>query len=158
LGREWQGATIQVDFNLPNRFDLKYTTSDGSLAQPVMLHRAIFGSLERFTALLIEHYSGAFPFWLCQTQVAILPISDRHNEYCEQIARALKKLRVRVKLDQRAEKVGAKIRDAQLEQIPYMLVIGDKEVEDQTVAVRDRRQGDLGVMSLGELVKLLSGS
>lgn len=153
LGRSWQGATIQVDFNLPNRFDLKYTSSDGQLDKPVMLHRAIFGSLERFTALLIEHYAGAFPFWLSQTQVSILPISDRHNDYCHEIADQLKKKRIRVKVDERAEKVGAKIRDAQLEQVPYMLVIGDKELEEKKVAVRERRKGDLGSMSLDEFLK-----
>ncbi|MDX1920780.1 MAG: threonine--tRNA ligase [Candidatus Caenarcaniphilales bacterium] len=153
LGRSWQGATIQVDFNLANRFDLKYTATDGSLQKPVMLHRAIFGSLERFTALLIEHYSGAFPFWLSQTQVTILPIADRHNDYCYQIAKELKKKRIRVKVDERAEKISAKIRDAQLEQIPYMFVIGDKEQEEKKIAVRERRKGDLGVMNLEDFLK-----
>ncbi|MDJ0624993.1 MAG: threonine--tRNA ligase [Candidatus Caenarcaniphilales bacterium] len=153
LGRSWQGATIQVDFNLPNRFDLKYTTHEGTTEKPVMLHRAIFGSLERFTALLIEHYSGAFPFWLCQTQVAMLPIADRHNEYCHKISQTLREFKIRAKVDERAEKVNAKIRDAQLEQVPYMIIIGDKELETEQVSVRERRKGDLGTMSISDLLK-----
>ena len=152
LGRAWQGATIQVDFNLPDRFDLKYTSSEGTFEKPVMLHRAIFGSLERFTALLIEHYTGAFPLWLCQTQVAILPIADRHNEFCKTILAKLKEKRIRAKIDVRAEKIGAKIRDAQLEQTPYMLVIGDKEMESQEISVRERRKGDLGSMSISQFM------
>ncbi|MFN5539592.1 MAG: threonine--tRNA ligase [Candidatus Melainabacteria bacterium] len=156
LGRSWQGATIQVDFNLPNRFELKYTSSDGNLEKPVMLHRAIFGSLERFTALLIENYAGAFPFCLSQKQVAILPISDRHNEYCKEIQEALKKVKVRANIDERAEKIGAKIRDAQIEQIPYMLVIGDKEIDEKKISVRDRRKGDLGSMSIDDFLNLIS--
>jgi threonyl-tRNA synthetase len=120
-----------------------------------MLHRAIFGSLERFTALLIENYAGAFPFWLSQKQVAILPISDRHNEYCKEIQEALKKVKVRANIDERAEKIGAKIRDAQIEQIPYMLVIGDKEMEEKKISVRDRRKGDLGSMSIDDFIESL---
>jgi threonyl-tRNA synthetase len=157
LGRSWQGATIQVDFNLPDRFALKFTNAEGQLQKPVMLHRAIFGSLERFTALLIEHYSGSFPFWLCQTQVAILPIADRHNAYCLQLAEELKKHKIRIKVDERAEKIGAKIRDAQLEQVPYMFVIGDKELENEQVSVRERRKGDLGAMNLDEFFNEVKG-
>ena len=156
LGRTWQGATIQVDFNLPNRFDLKYTDSSGQYQKPVMLHRAIFGSLERFTALLIENYAGAFPLWLSQKQVSILPIADRHNQYCQEIKQTLKKHKIRAHLDRRAEKIGAKIRDAQLEQIPYMLIIGDQEVANKQVAVRERRKGDLGTMTIDDLLTLLN--
>jgi threonyl-tRNA synthetase len=153
LGRSWQGATVQVDFNLPERFDIKYTAPDGSLKRPVMLHRAIFGSLERFTALLIEHYSGSFPFWLCQTQVSILPIADRHNDYADKLLAKLKDHKIRAKVDYRAEKINSKIRDAQLEQIPYMLIVGDKELEEGKVSVRERRKGDLGSMSIEDLLK-----
>ncbi len=155
LGRAWQGATIQVDFNLPMRFDLKFTNAEGQLEKPVMLHRAIFGSLERFTALLIENYAGAFPFWLCQKQVAILPIADRHNEYCESLVEVLRKAKVRTTIDTRSEKIGSKIRDAQLEQIPYMFVIGDKELENQQITVRERRKGDLGTMTLDQFMSKL---
>ncbi|HEY9886335.1 MAG TPA: threonine--tRNA ligase, partial [Vampirovibrionales bacterium] len=158
LGREWQGATIQLDFNLPKRFDLKFTNSQGEYEQPVMLHRAIFGSLERFTALLIEHYSGSFPLWLSQTQVSILPISDRHNDYCHELAKELKKHKIRVKVDERSEKVNAKIRDAQLDQIPYMLIVGDKEFENKQVAVRERRKGDIGVMDLSAFIDELKSN
>lgn len=153
IGRSWQGATIQVDFNLPERFDLKFTNSEGKEERPVMLHRAIFGSLERFTALLIEHYAGAFPLWLCQTQVLLLPIADRHNEYCQNISEKLIAEGFKVKIDSRAEKIGAKIRDAQLEQVPYMIIVGDKELETQTLSVRERRKGDLGSIGIDELVK-----
>jgi threonyl-tRNA synthetase len=154
LGRWWQGATIQLDFNLPERFQLAYTGADGQMHRPVMLHRAIFGSLERFTGLLIEHYGGAFPVWLCQTQVAILPIADRHLDYCYAIRGELVDAGLRGSVDPRAEKVNAKIRDAQLEQIPFMLVIGDREMEAGKVSVRERRQGDLGSMSGQEFVRL----
>lgn len=152
IGREWQGATIQVDFNLPERFDLKYSDQDGTLKRPVMLHRAIFGSLERFTALLIENYSGAFPSWLCETQVKVLPITDRSEDYAQTVIDKLKEAGIRVKGDFRSEKVQAKIRDAQLEQVPHMLIIGDKEQENNQVAVRERRQGDIGVMSVEEFI------
>ncbi len=157
LGRAWQGATIQLDFNLPERFDLKYVNSEGQFERPVMLHRAIFGSLERFVGTLIEHYAGAFPFWLCYTQVTILPIADRHCQYARELALELRKHKIRVKVDERMEKVNAKIRDAQLDQIPYMLVIGDKELAEKQVAVRERRQGDLGVMNLAAFLELIAG-
>ncbi|MDX1917926.1 MAG: threonine--tRNA ligase [Candidatus Caenarcaniphilales bacterium] len=155
LGRIWQGATIQLDFNLPERFDLKFTNSEGKSERPVMLHRAIFGSLERFTALLIENYAGVFPIWLCETHVAILPIADRHNDYAGEIQKRLKQKRLRTMVDKRSEKVNAKIRDAQIAQTPYMVVVGDKEVENKTVAVRERREGDLGSMSLTDFENLV---
>lgn len=148
LGREWQGPTVQVDFNLPQRFDLTYIGEDGKEKTPVMIHRAILGSLERFLGALIEHYGGAFPLWLAPVQVIILPIADRHNAYAEKIAAELKKQELRVEVDGRREKIGAKIRDAQLQKIPYMLIVGEKEVEAGTVAVRQREKGDLGTMSL----------
>ncbi len=152
IGRQWQGATIQVDFNLPERFDLTYRDSDGSEKRPVMLHRAIFGSLERFTALLIEHYAAAFPFWLCETQIMILPIADRHNEYCEKLYTELKSKKIKCKIDSRGEKINAKIRDAQISQTPYMLIVGDKEMGENKIAVRERRKGDLGTMTLDEFL------
>ena len=152
IGRQWQGATVQLDFNLPERFDLNYIDRDSNKQRPVMLHRAIFGSMERFTALLIEHFAGAFPFWLCYTQIMLLPIADRHNNYCEELKNKLLKAGFRVKLDSRAEKINSKIRDAQLEQVPYMLVVGDKELETEQVSVRERRAGDLGLMSLDKFL------
>lgn len=152
LGREWQGATVQVDFNLPERFNLKYIDSDNSTKRPVMLHRAIFGSLERFTALLIENYAGAFPFWLSKVQAQILPIADRHHEYAKSIK---KQLNIRTNIDSRSEKVNAKIRDAQLDQIPYMLIVGDKEMETNTISIRHRRSGDIGSMAIGDFIKYL---
>ena len=153
IGRTWQGATVQVDFNLPERFDLKFTNSAGEAERPVMLHRAIFGSLERFTALLIEHYAGAFPLWLSEKQVIILPIADRHNQRATEILEQLKQKKIRAKIDQRAEKINAKIRDAQLEQIPYMLVLGDKEIFSGEISVRERRKGKLGSMTLEDFLK-----
>lgn len=156
LGRVWQGATIQVDFNLPERFDLTYRDADGQAKRPVMLHRAIFGSLERFTALLIENYAGVFPLWLSQTQVKVLPIADRHHEYAQQVAKQMKEHGIRAQIDPRSEKVQAKIRDAQLEQIPYMLILGDNEADNQLVAVRERRQGDMGNMSIDAFIGLVS--
>jgi len=131
---------------------------DGVRQRPVMLHRAIFGSLERFTALLTEHYEGAFPFWLCERQISILPIADRHNEYCQQLAEKLRDKGLRVGLDIRPEKINAKIRDAQLEQIPYMLIAGDAEINSEQVSVRERRKGDLGSMSVGEFLDLAISS
>jgi threonyl-tRNA synthetase len=148
LGREWQGPTVQVDFNLPNRFDLTYTAEDGKGRTPVMIHRAILGSLERFLGALIEHYGGAFPLWLAPVQVIILPIADRHNDYAEKIAAELKKQELRVEVDGRREKIGAKIRDAQMQKIPYMLIVGEKEAAAGMVAVRQREKGDLGTMTL----------
>lgn len=144
IGRTWQCATVQLDFNLPQRFELKYQDSDGSLKTPVMLHRAIFGSLERFAGTLIEHYAGAFPTWLSPTQVAILPIADRHQEAAKAYETQLLDLGVRVKVDDRNEGIGHKIRDAQLAKHPYMLILGDKELESNTISIRSRSRGDLG--------------
>ncbi|MBI3309063.1 MAG: threonine--tRNA ligase [Candidatus Melainabacteria bacterium] len=150
LGRIWQGATIQLDFNLPQRFDLKYIAKDGSQEQPVMVHRAIYGALERFAAIIIEHFAGAFPLWLSYKQVTVLPISDRHIEYANKIVSELKSQNIRINLDSRAESVNAKIRDAQLEKIPYMLIVGDKEINENKISVRSRKKGDIGLMNITE--------
>jgi len=153
IGRSWQGPTIQVDFNLPERFDLNYIGEDGAKHRPVMIHRVVLGSMERFIGALTEHYAGAFPLWLAPVQVVVLPISDRHVEYAGKVKGQLEGAGVRVELDERREKIGLKIREAQLQKIPYMLVLGDKEVEAKTVAVRSREKGDLGAKSLDEFLK-----
>ncbi|HEY3316728.1 MAG TPA: threonine--tRNA ligase [Bacillota bacterium] len=148
LGRGWQGPTIQCDFNLPERFDMSYVGEDGAMHRPVMIHRTVLGSMERFVGGLIEHYAGAFPLWLSPVQVRLLPITDRHHEYAAQVAERLRSAGVRAEVDSRNEKVNYKIRQAQVEKVPYMLVVGDKEVESGTVAVRDRAAGDLGPMKV----------
>ncbi len=150
IGRIWQLGTIQLDFNLPERFELEYTGEDGQKHRPVMIHRALFGSIERFFGVLVEHYAGAFPFWLAPVQITVLPITDRINDYAASVAKELKELGFRVETNLKSDKIGAKIRDAQINKIPFMLVLGDKELEDKTIAVRERKQGDLGVMSLDE--------
>jgi threonyl-tRNA synthetase len=141
---------VQFDFNLPERFQLEYTGEDNKPHRPLMIHRALFGSMERFFGVLIEHYAGVFPLWLAPVQVAVLPITDRVNEYAEEIARELRGAGLRVETNLRSEKIGAKIRDAQLQKIPFMLVLGDREMEQRLVAVRERSQGDIGVMSVAE--------
>jgi threonyl-tRNA synthetase len=156
IGRIWQLGTIQVDWNLPERFDLEYTAEDNLKHRPVMIHRALFGSIERFFGVLIEHYAGAFPFWLAPVQIAVLPITDRINEYADSIAAGLKSAGFRVEANTRSDKIGAKIRDAQIQKVPYMLILGDKELEEQTVAVRDRKQGDIGAMSLAEFLEKIT--
>ena len=150
IGRNWQLTTIQFDFNLPQRFQMEYIGEDNKPHQPLMIHRALFGSMERFFGVLIEHYAGAFPLWLAPVQVAVLPITDRVNEYAEGVARELREAGFRVAANLRSEKVQAKIRDAQLQKVPFMLVVGDREMEQKTVAVRERTQGDIGVMPLDE--------
>ncbi|MEQ1922665.1 MAG: threonine--tRNA ligase [Pyrinomonadaceae bacterium] len=150
IGRVWQLGTIQLDFNLPERFELEYTGDDNQKHRPFMIHRALFGSIERFFGVLIEHYAGAFPLWLAPVQVTVLPITDRINDYAEQVAGELRSAGFRVESNTISDKIGAKIRDAQMQKIPYMLVLGDKELEDGTVAVRERKQGDIGVMTLNE--------
>jgi len=144
IGRKWQCATIQLDFQMPERFDLKYTGADNTEHRPVVIHRAIFGSFERFIALLIEHYAGAFPLWLAPVQATLLPIADRHAPHAEAVAEKLKAAGLRVTIDARVEKIGFKIREAQLQKVPYMLVVGDREAADGTVSVRGRSSGDLG--------------
>lgn len=152
LGRPWQGATVQLDFNLPERFDLTYVAEDGAPHRTVMIHRAIFGSVERFVGGLIEHYAGAFPLWLAPVQVTVLPITDRNLGYAEGVAAKLEKAGLRVEVDRRSEKVGAKIRDAQLQKVPFMLIVGDREEEAGTIAVRHRAAGDLGAAPIDEFI------
>jgi threonyl-tRNA synthetase len=150
LGRLWQTTTVQVDFNAPERFDLEYVGSDGERHRPIVIHRALIGSFERFMAVLTEHYAGAFPLWLAPVQAEIIPIADRHLEYAEQVAAELREAGLRVEVDGRREKINAKIRDAQLMKIPYMLVIGDKEVDAKAVSVRLRSEENLGPKPVAE--------
>ena len=155
LGREWQLGTIQVDYNLPERFELEYTGSDNSKHRPVMIHRAPFGSVERFVAVLLEHCAGDFPLWLTSEQVAILPISDKYNEFSEKIHSLLNNYDIRAFVDDRNEKIGKKIRESEIKKIPYMLVIGEKEFENNLVSVRQRSEGDIGSMSIEDFVKTI---
>jgi threonyl-tRNA synthetase len=148
IGRKWQCATIQLDYQIPQRFDLKYIGADNAEHRPVVIHRAIFGSFERFIAMLIEHYAGAWPLWLAPVQIAVLPIADRHLDYARQVQDRLAAAGFRVELDGRVEKISYKIREAQLQKIPYMLVTGDREAAEGTVAVRHRSAGDLGARTL----------
>jgi threonyl-tRNA synthetase len=150
IGRPWQLGTVQLDYNLPSvqRFNLEYIGADNTPHQPVMIHRAPFGSFERFVGMLIEHFAGAFPLWLAPEQVRVMVVSQKVEEYGRNIQRQLFEAGLRVTGDYRAEKIGAKIRDAQLELVPYMLVIGGREAEEGKVAVRDRLEGDLGAMTL----------
>jgi threonyl-tRNA synthetase len=156
LGRTWQCGTIQLDFQLPERFNLEYTGADGEKHCPVMIHRVVFGSVERFIGVLIEHFAGAFPLWLSPVQAVVLPIADRHADRAHEIEAELKKYGIRVKVDDRSEKIGYKIREAQLQKTPYMLVVGDKEVENGTVSVRHRGEGDIGSMELSSLCDRLA--
>jgi threonyl-tRNA synthetase len=153
IGRKWQCATIQLDYQMPQRFDLKYVGADNAEHRPVVIHRAIFGSFERFLALLIEHYAGAWPLWLAPVQVAILPIADRHREHAVSVQRRLEAGGLRVELDDRVEKIGYKIREAQLQKVPYMLVLGDREAAEDQVAVRSRTAGDLGARSVADFMR-----
>ncbi len=155
IGRTWQCSTVQLDFNLPERFDLKYTDSDGAQKRPIMIHRAIFGSLERFAGTLIEHYAGAFPTWLAPEQVAILPIADRHLDFANKLEYDLRQALVRANVDRSNEGIGKKIRDAQLAKVPYMLIVGDKEMESGQVAVRSRSRGDLGTLPFSDFMQQL---
>ncbi|MDP2696454.1 MAG: threonine--tRNA ligase [bacterium] len=154
LGREWQMTTIQLDMNLPKRFDLEYIAADGTKQQPVVLHRAILGSTERFLGILIEHYAGAFPFWLAPVQLKIIPVGEKHLDYAKEIADQLKDYRVEVASEN--ETVGKKIRNAELQKIPYLLVVGDTEISNKTVRVRERQKGDLGEMAVDKFLKDLA--
>jgi len=154
IGRTWQLTTVQFDFNLPERFQLEYIGEDNKPHRPIMIHRALFGSMERFFGVLIEHYAGAFPFWLAPVQVAVLPITDRINDYASAVAGQLRTAGFRVEVNLRSEKIGAKIRDAQLQKVPFMLVLGDREMEQGSVAVRERLQGDIGVMPLTAFMEM----
>jgi threonyl-tRNA synthetase len=152
IGRRWQCATIQLDYQLPERFDLKYVGADNAEHRPVVIHRAIFGSFERFIAMLVEHYAGAFPLWLAPVQAVVLPIADRHAAYAARVRDHLADAGLRVELDARQEKVSYKIREAQVQQVPYMLVVGDRESAEDTVSVRARRGGDLGAQTVAQFL------
>lgn len=156
LGREWQMGTVQVDFQLPLRFNLSYIDSNGEKKTPILVHRAIFGSFERFIGIITEHFAGAFPVWLSPVQVSILPISDHQKEYAEKVKAILEEKGIRVELDARQEKIGYKIREAQLQKVPYMLILGEKEVEVNAVGVRKRKEGDIGQMSIENFVSMIS--
>lgn len=158
LGREWQLGTIQVDYNLPERFELEYTGSDNQKHRPVMIHRAPFGSMERFVAVLLEHCAGDFPLWLATDQMIILPISDKFNEYAEKVSDMLNNSDIRGFVDDRNEKIGKKIRDAELQKIPFMLIVGEKEAENGEVSVRQRGHGDLGSMSIESFTKIIESA
>ncbi len=155
LGRTWQCGTIQLDMQLPERFDLEYVGADGAKHRPVMIHRVVFGSIERFIGVITEHFAGAFPTWLAPVQVKVLPITDRAAERCVEVQKALEAHGVRVETDLRNEKIGFKIREAQMQKIPYMLVLGDKEVEQGLVSVRSRKDGDLGTSTLDDFTAKL---
>jgi threonyl-tRNA synthetase len=156
IGRKWQLGTIQVDYNLPERFDLTYIGEDNAKHRPVMIHRAPFGSLERFIAVLIEHCAGKFPLWLAPVQVKILPISDKFLPYAESVLSELKNADIRAEIDDRNEKIGKKIRDTELAKVPLMLVLGEKEMNESNVAVRRQGKGDLGLSNLPEFIAMIN--
>lgn len=156
IGRRWQLGTIQVDYNLPERFQLEYMGEDNQKHRPVMIHRAPFGSMERFVAVLIEHTGGKFPLWLTPDQAVVLPISEKFNDYAKEVAQKLEMLDVRTIIDDRNEKIGRKIRDNELKRIPYLLVVGEKEMTDGTVAVRKQGEGDKGTMSVDDFAKVVN--
>ena len=157
LGRTWQCGTIQLDFQMPEKFDLNYIGADGQKHRPVMIHRVFYGSIERFTAILTEHFAGAFPVWLAPVQVKVISIMEKQADYANSISKKLNDLDIRAEIDIRNEKMGYKIREAQLEKIPYMIIVGGKEAENSTVSVRSRKDGDLGSMSLdGFIDKIMS--
>jgi len=155
IGRKWQLGTVQLDYNLPERFELEYKGSDNEMHRPVMIHRAPFGSMERFVAILIEHCAGKFPLWLTPEQVKILPISDRFNSYAKEVQELLNNSDIRASIDERAEKIGRKIRDAELERVPYMVIVGEKEVENGEVSPRKQGHGDLGAMKIDDFAELI---
>ena len=156
LGRSWQLGTVQVDYNLPERFELAYAGADNTPHRPVVIHRTLFGSMERFVGILVEQFAGAFPLWLSPVQVAVLPVSDKHNAYGQTVRSALAQADLRVELDESADKIGAKIRRATLQKVPYMCIVGAREQGDQTVSLRHRTAGDAGAVSLAELIRRLS--
>ena len=152
IGRTWQCGTIQLDFQLPRRFELEYIGADGEKHRPIMIHRVLFGSIERFIGILIEHYGGKFPLWLAPVQVKILQVSQKVGEYCNIVLQELKKNGIRCELDDRDEKIGYKIRNAQLEKVPYMLILGSKEEDNNVISVRSREEGDKGEMILQDFI------
>ncbi len=153
IGRTWQCGTIQLDFQLPQRFEMEYVGEDGGKHRPIMVHRVVFGSIERFIGILIEHFAGKFPVWISPVQVKILPITDRQEAYANELCAKLKEKGIRVEVDDRNEKIGYKIREAQMEKVPYMLVVGEKEAEAGLVAVRRRDKGDTGAVSADEFMQ-----
>jgi len=155
LSRTWQCATLQLDFQMPERFELEYVGADGEKHRPVMIHRTVLGSLERFIAILTEHYAGAFPLWLSPVQVVVMPITERTHGFAQSVAKSLSEAGIRVETDLRNEKIGFKIREAQMQKIPYMLVLGDKEEESGQITVRKRSEGDTGAMSLQEFITMI---
>ena len=156
IGRKWQLGTIQVDYNLPERFELEYTGADNLKHRPVMIHRAPFGSMERFVAVLIEHTGGKFPLWLTPDQAVILPISEKFNDYAQKLSDLLNNSDIRTVLDDRNEKIGRKIRDNELKKIPYLLIVGENEARENTVSVRRQGQGDMGTMKIEEFIELIN--
>jgi threonyl-tRNA synthetase len=156
LGRKWQLGTIQVDYNLPERFEMEYTGSDNEKHRPIMIHRAPFGSMERFVAVLLEHCAGNFPLWLTPEQAIVLPISDKFQEYAKKVIHLLKNSEIRALVDERSEKTGRKIRDAELRKIPYMLIVGEKEEASDSVSVRKHGEGDMGSFSVEEFISLVN--
>ena len=155
IGRTWQCGTIQLDFQLPERFELEYVGADGNKHRPIMIHRVVFGSIERFIGILIEHFAGAFPVWLAPVQVKLLPIADRHLDYIYEVKKSLEAKGIRCEVDDRNEKIGYKIREAQVKKIPYMVIAGDKDIENGTIAIRSRKDGDVGAMTPSEFVDLI---
>jgi threonyl-tRNA synthetase len=155
LGREWQASTIQFDFNLPRRFDIEYMDRDGQHKQVVVIHRAIYGSLERFIGCLIEHYAGAFPLWLAPVQVVVMPITDKEDRYAQQILRRCKKQGLRAEINNKSEKINYRIREVEVSKVPYMLILGQREIVDKLVSVRKHKEGNLGQMKLKEFFNLL---
>jgi threonyl-tRNA synthetase len=158
LGREWQLGTIQVDYNLPERFELEYIGADNQKHRPVMIHRAPFGSMERFLAVLLEHCAGDFPLWLTTEQFIVLPISEKFNDYAQKVSEFLNNSDIRGLVDDRNEKIGKKIRDAELAKVPFMLIVGEKEFDQNQVSVRQRGVGDLGALSYIEFVELVNNA
>ena len=159
IGRTWQCGTIQLDFQLPQRFDIDYIGADGEKHRPIMLHRVVFGSIERFIGILIEHYAGKFPAWIAPVQVKILPVSDKYNDYAKKVADCLNENDIRVELDNRSEKLGYKIREARMDKVPYMVIVGENEQNNVSVSVRQRDaeidKQELGEMKLEQLIELV---
>jgi len=156
IGRTWQCGTIQLDFQLPQRFELDYIGSDGEKHRPIVIHRVIFGSIERFMGILIEHFAGKFPTWLAPIQVKVLPISNKFNDYCANIKKELSTNGIRVEMDYRDEKIGYKIREARNERVPYIIVVGEKEEKEKKISLRSRKNGDEGILKLEDLIERIS--
>ena len=156
IGRTWQCGTIQLDFQLPQRFELEYVGSDNEKHRPIVIHRVIFGSIERFIGILIEHFAGKFPTWLAPVQVKVLPISDKFNNYCDEVVKQFNENGIRVEIDQRNEKIGYKIREARNERVPYIVIIGEKEEEEGNVSLRSRKNGDEGSINVRDLIERIN--